>query len=312
MKWGFPVPLPGYENAVFYVWFDAVLGYIGITKEWDERKWKDYWQGKDTKLIHFLGKDNTIFHTIMWPAMLIGADLGFVLPHTIKESQFLLSNTFKFSKSNKVGLDMSNAVEIMPSDLWRFTLMYLYPENADTELSEEALTETVNTIMNDKIGNFAQRVLKLAKSNSSLIAKDIRFGGEERAAKAIEHYEDAFKKLQIRKAISAAVELAEIGNEIMSKREPWLLAKKAKDDPEVAKELSGIFSDLIAITYALAIALHPFTPRASRELLTYFGVTSDPNLKMLKDPINVDFSMEPKPLFHKIGKDELEKLRKFS
>jgi methionyl-tRNA synthetase len=312
MKWGFPVPLPGYENAVFYVWFDAVLGYIGITKEWDERKWKDYWQGKDTRLVHFLGKDNTIFHTIMWPAMLMGSDLGFVLPHTIKESQFLLSNTFKFSKSNKVGLDMSNAVDIMPSDFWRFTLMYLYPETADTELSEEALTETVNTIMNDKIGNFAQRVLKLAKSNSPLIAKDIRFGGEERAAKAIEHYDDAFSKLQIRKAISAAVELAEIGNEIMSKREPWLLAKKAKDDAEAAKELSGIFSDLIAITYALAIALHPFTPKASRELLKYFGITSDPTLGMLKDPINVDLSMEPTPLFHKIGKDEIEKLRKFS
>lgn len=312
MKWGFQVPIAGYEKAVFYVWFDAVLAYIGITKEWDAKRWRDYWQNEHTQLIHFLGKDNTLFHTIMWPAMLIGSGLGFVMPFTIKESQFLASNKFKFSKSNKVGLNMSNAIEIMPSDFWRFTLMYLYPETSDTELTEEALTETVNTIMNDKIGNFAQRVLKLAKSNSSLIAKDIKFGDEARAVRIMEKYNEAFSKLQIRKAVAAAVELAEIGNEIMSKKEPWLLVKKFKEGPEHAKEFTKIFSDLIAITYALSIALYPFTPRASRELLSYFRITSEPTLKMLEDPVNIDFSMEPKPLFHKIGKEELEKLRKFS
>lgn len=308
MSWGFKVPLAGYEKSVFYVWIDALSSYIGITKEWNEKRWRDYWQNEHTQLIHFLGKDNTLFHTIVWPGMLIGSNLGFVLPYTIKESQHLMSKKFKFSKSKGVGLNMSNAIEIMPSDMWRFLLMYMYPETADTELSEEALTETVNTIMNDKIGNFAQRVLKLAKSNSQLIEKGIRFGEETRAKKAIERYNAAFSKLQMRKAIGAAVELAEMGNEIMSKKEPWLLVKKA----EGKKEFTKIFSDLIAITYALAIALYPFTPKASRELLSYFGITSEPTLKLLDEPINIDFSLEPRPLFHKIGKEELEKLRKFS
>jgi methionyl-tRNA synthetase len=312
MKWGFQVPLAGFERAVFYVWCDAVLRYIGITKEWDARKWRDYWQNEHTQLVQFLGKDNTIFHTIMWPAMLIGSDLGFVMPYTIKESQHLTSKAFKFSKSKGVGLNMQTALEIMPPDFWRFVLAYLYPETADSELSEESLKESVNTIMNDKIGNFAQRVLKLAKSNSELIAKDIKFSDEEKAVKVMKKYDDAFAKLQIRKVMSAVVELAEIGNEIMSKKEPWLLVKKAKDDKASAKQFTRIFSDLISITYAIAIALYPITPRASVELLSYFGVKAEPTMKLLEEPINIDFSMEPKPLFHKIGKDELERLRKFS
>jgi methionyl-tRNA synthetase len=311
MKWGFQVPLAGFEKAVFYVWFDAVLGYIGITKEWDARKWRDYWQNDQTQLIQFLGKDNTIFHTLMWPAMLIGANLGFVMPHTIKESQYLNSKKFKFSKSKGVGLNMQTALDIMPSDFWRFVLAYIYPETADSELTEDCLTESVNTILNDKIGNFAQRVLKLAKTNSGLIAKDIKLGDEAKVQKIIKKYEDAFAKMQIKKAVAEVVALAELGNEIMSTKEPWLLVKKAKDNASHAREFTKIFSELIAITYALAVLIYPFTPRASRELLSYFG-KQDPNMKMLEDPVNINFSLEPKPLFHKIGKDEMEKLRKFS
>jgi methionyl-tRNA synthetase len=312
MKWGFPVPLPGYDHSVIYVWMDALIGYIGITKEWDAERWMNYWQNEETQLVHFLGKDNTVFHTIMWPAMLIGSGLNFIMPHTIKESQHLVSKTLKFSKSQGVGLDMKSALTVLPPDYWRFALMYMYPETADTEFTERALEEIVNTVMNDKIGNFVQRVLKLARSNSSLIEKDINMKKEEAVVKAFRKYESAFDKLQLKKTIGAAVELAELGNEIMSKKEPWILAKKAKESTVHANEFTRTFSTLISITYALGIMLYPFTPKASQELMSYFGITSEPNIKLLDEKINVDFSKDPKPLFQKMAEKERERLRKFS
>lgn len=305
MKWGFKVPLAGYESAVFYVWFDAVLGYIGITKEWNAQRWRDYWQNEHTQLIQFMGKDNTIFHSIMWPAMLIGSRLGFVLPYTLKISQHLNMKDVKMSKSHGVGLNMKNALEILPADYWRFILISAAPENSDTEFTKAMLEETVNTIMNDKIGNLAQRVLKLARANKELIRSDIKVSDEKQIESIMGKYNEAFENLELRKTVNAVVRLADLGNEIMSSKEPWLLVKKD------AKAFTKVFASLVAITYALSVALYPFTPRASRELLSYFGVNSEPTMKLLDEKINIDFTQEPRPIFQKILKKDLEKLDKF-
>ncbi|MCL5239666.1 MAG: methionine--tRNA ligase [Candidatus Marsarchaeota archaeon] len=312
MKWGFPVPLVGYENSVIYVWITGLIGYIGITKQWDSKRWRDYWQNEHTQLIQFLGKDNTIFHTIIWPGMAMGSRLGFILPHTIKESQFLVSKTLKFSKSHGVGLNMKTAIEILGADYWRFSLMYMYPENADSEFSERALVETVNTIMNDKIGNLAQRVLKLSKSNRSLIEEEIPSTKDPKVRRIIKEYEAAFDKLQLKKAIGAVVKLAELGNSIMSDREPWVLAKNAKSDAKAERQVREIFSELLSITYQLGILLYPFTPRASAELLSYFGIRSEPTSAMLNDKIRPKLDSDPKPIFQKITDKETESLRKYS
>lgn len=312
MKWGFQTPLAGYENTTLYVWLDAPLAYIGITKEWNSHRWMDYWQNEHTQLIQFLGKDNTLFHTIFWPAMLIGSKLGFVLPYTIKESQHLTFEGQKFSKSRNNGLWMDKALQLLPADYWRFVLMYMYPEKADTDFTEHGLVETVNTIMNDKIGNLAQRVLKLSRSNKFIIEDDISLAGEERAKKIFDKYCEAFDELQLRKAISAVVELADLGNEIMSKREPWLLAKKAREDQKSEKEAKKIFSSLLTIVYTLGVILYPFTPNASKKLLSYFRVESEPSFKLLEEKIRPNLDEDPQPLFQKITSKEIEKLRKYA
>lgn len=312
MRWGFPVPLAGYENAVIYVWITGLLGYIGITKEWNAKKWRDYWQNEHTQLIQFLGKDNTVFHTIIEPAMLIGSKLGFVLPYTIKESQFLVSKTLKFSKSHDVGLNMKTAIDILDADYWRFALMYMYPENSDSEFTERGLVEVVNTTINDKIGNLAQRVLKLSKSNKFLINENISVDGEERIKKIFGKYCDAFDSLQLKKAIGAVVELADLGNGIMSKREPWILAKKARDDAKSEKEARKIFSSLLATIYTLGVLLYPFTPKASAKLLSYFGVSTEPSFKLLEEKIKPNLEEEPQPLFQKMTSKEIEKLKKYA
>ncbi len=311
MKWGFPVPLIGYENSVIYVWITGLIGYIGITKEWDSKRWRDYWQNEHTQLIQFLGKDNTIFHTIIWPGMAIGSRLGFIMPHTIKESQFLVSETVKFSKSHGVGLNMSAALEILEADYWRFALMHMYPENADSEFTERGLVETVNVIMNDKIGNLAQRVLKLSKSNRFLVEGDISVD-DAAVKKIIKDYCDAFDNMQLKKAIGTVVRLADLGNGIMSKKEPWMLAKKAKDDAKAERQSKKIFSELLAITYAMGILLYPFAPKVSAELLSYFGIDTEPTLEMLNNKVKPNLDEEPKPIFQKMTNKEIEKLKKYA
>ncbi len=312
MKWGFPVPLPGYGDSVIYVWITGLIGYIGITKEWDERKWRDYWQNEHTKLIQFLGKDNTIFHTIIWPGMAIGSKLDFILPYTIKESQFLVSKTLKFSKSQGVGLNMKSALEVLDPEYWRFALMYMYPESADSEFTEKGLVDAVNTIMNDKIGNLAQRVLKLSQSNKFVVEGGISLADNERAMMIVDKYNKSFDKLELRKAVGAVVELADLGNEIMSKKEPWMMVKKAKEDAKVEKETKKTFSELISIVYALGILLYPFTPKASSKLLGHFGISSEPKLELLGNKINIDLEKEPRPIFQKMTSKEINKLRSFS
>ncbi|MGI0135071.1 MAG: class I tRNA ligase family protein, partial [Candidatus Micrarchaeaceae archaeon] len=178
MKWGIPVNRKGFEDNVFYVWYDGLSGYIGITKEWSAKKWKEYWLSEETRLVHFMGKDNIEFHTTMWPAMLIGSKMGFVLPTTIRASEHLISKKIKFSKSRGVGLDLNTALHIMPSDYWRFALMHMYPETADTEFTKELLVETVNKLMNDKIGNLIHRVLTISKNNQDMFDATFRISAE--------------------------------------------------------------------------------------------------------------------------------------
>ncbi len=312
MKWGFPVPLSGYENSVIYVWITGLIGYIGITKEWDSKKWREYWQNEHTLLIQFMGKDNTIFHTIIWPGMLIGSKLGFILPHTIKESQFLTSKTLKFSKSHGVGLDLKTALEVMGADYWRFALMHMYPETADSEFNEQTLVDVVNSVLNDKIGNFVQRTLKLAVANKRLVEKGTVPSAEKRVRVEMERYVASFEELRLKKTVAAVVSLAEQGNRIMSEKEPWLLAKSAKTDAKAAKKASEIFSSLLAITYALGVMLYPFTPEASRKLLAHFKVVAEPALGLLDNAIELDTGKEPKPLFEKLTLKDLEKLRKYT
>ncbi len=307
MNWGFQVPLKGFEDRVFYVWFDAVIGYIGITREWDERRWLHYWKG-DARLVHFLGKDNIEFHTLMWPGIIIGSDMGYVLPATIKASEYLVSKTVKFSKSRGVGLNLETALDIMGSDYWRFALMYLYPETSDTEFSIELLEEVVNTIMNDKIGNFIQRVVKFSIANKDAIGGEPEKRHSDEAARILSAYTEGFEKVNLREALRQVVEMAGLGNAIMSNSRPWEMAK----NQDKAKELGSVLNTLIEISYYLSIMLWPFAPDASVQALGYFGIEGDPTFKLLDKDISLDFDAFPEPIFKKIGNGEIEKLKLMS
>ncbi len=302
MKWGFPVNKDGFQNQVFYVWFDAVLGYIGITKEWDKEKWKDYWLG-NAKLVQFMGKDNIEFHTIMFPAMLIGARKGYTMPAVIKASEYLTSKTLKFSKSNGVGLNLEKAIEIMDADYWRFVLMYLYPESSDTAFSIPIMKEVVNSIMNGKIGNLVNRVMVLIK-RSGMPANAYK-KGKYPIESIHEKYIEYFEKINIKAALQQVIAMAELGNQIMSSEEPWKINDKAR--------LSEVLSALSKVVYSCAIMLWPFTPAAAKSILAYYGIKEDPKLEQLNElpALEIDQYSEIKPIFKRMDEEQVKELRMF-
>ena len=316
MRWGFKVPVEGYENSVIYVWFDAVIGYIGITKEFGESYVKEYWKGQGTKLIQFMGKDNIEFHTIMFPAILLGSDKGYILPYTIKASEYLTSRSVKFSKSQGVGLNIEVALQILSADYWRFTLMSLYPETADTEFSIESLKDIVNSVMNDKIGNLVNRVLVIAKNNAHLISNDggtieIKDAAYSDISEIISSYNVNFDSLNIREALRDATALAALGNEIMSNAEPWSLAKKAATDAKIKADFSAIVKKLLRIVFDLGVLLYPFTPFASSKILGYFGIEGAPTFSLLNSTATLNTGKQVEIIFSKITEKEMEQLKKF-
>jgi methionyl-tRNA synthetase len=296
-KWGFSVPKKGYEDQNIYVWFDALIGYIGITKEWNEKRWEEYWKGDNNRIIHFMGKDNIEFHTLVWPGILIGSGINFTMPTTIRASEYLLSRGLKFSKSKGSGIDMEEAIHILPADYWRFILMYLYPETADTDFSDSLAVQIINGVMNDNLGNFINRVMKFTKENSKLLKFDCRLPAEIEAIEQVfEKYTKCFGSFALREALQSIVELSSLGNSLIGNQKPWLRIKDAKNHAELSSELS----DLLSIVYSLGVLLWPFTPKKSAELLSYFGIEIEPDFEMLRRKPVFNAEKEVLPLFEKI------------
>lgn len=312
MDFGFPFPLKGFEEKKVYVWFDAVIGYIGITREWSEEKWQGYWKDKDTKLVQFMGKDNIEFHTMMWPGILIGANEGYVLPHTIMAYEYLNAKGVKFSKSRGVGLNMQNALGIMPADYWRFALTHMLPETADSEFTIAGFAEIVNKIMNDKIGNLVNRVLTLAKSNEALLGREPEGTRSQDVEAQIGSYMKNFESIRMREALHNIVRIAEIGNELMSTEEPWALAKKAPESEEAMERFRATMASLIGTVHALGVLLYPFTPKASAKVLSYFPYDKEPTFDLLSGPAKLSHDKAIEPIFSKISEEGIRKMERFS
>ncbi|MGC8652135.1 MAG: methionine--tRNA ligase [Candidatus Micrarchaeia archaeon] len=308
LKFGFKVPYKGFEDKVFYVWFDALIGYIGITRAWSDA-WSRYWKDKDTMLIQFMGKDNIEFHTLMWPGILIGSNLGFTLPHTIMAYEYLLSKGIKFSKSRGIGLNLESAIGIAHPDYWRFALAMLLPETADTEFSVERFAEIVDNDMNNNIGNFAHRVLSLAKSidvEKPSFADERSTELSKKVSGLVEAYEEHFEKIQIREALHDVLEMAMLGNAYISAMEPWKQGGAGQHD-----KLNEIVYTALDVVYRMAMLLYPFVPRASAALLEVFGYREDPSLAHAKEGLSGSININKgliKPIFSKLSEEQIRQL----
>ena len=181
LKWGFPVPKKGFEDKVFYVWFDAPIGYLGITKQWadekpGERNWKDWWlDAKDVYYVQFMGKDNVPFHSISFPATLLGTGENWTKVDYLKGMSYLTFEGGKFSKSEQRGVFAEDAVKEFPADYWRYWLISNAPEASDSSFTFDLFAGVVNKDLNGVLGNFVSRVMKMTASK---IGAEVPAGGK--------------------------------------------------------------------------------------------------------------------------------------
>ena len=266
LKWGFPVNKAGYEDKVFYVWFDAPIGYIGITKQWsdekpEERNWKDWWYGaKDVRHVEFMGKDNVPYHAITFPATLLGTGEPWTQVDYLKGFSYLTYEGGKFSKSEQRGIFAEDAVKEFPADYWRYWLMSNVPESSDSSFTFDLFAGVVNKDLNGVLGNFVSRVLKMT---SSKIGNEVPAGGEltavenELIANLQQHTDDYFKymnELEFRKALNELRAIWVEGNNYISVSEPWTVIKT---DAERAAAILRVCINLIRIFAILTAPIMP-------------------------------------------------------
>jgi methionyl-tRNA synthetase len=224
-----------------------------------------------------------------------------------------MSKEVKFSKSAGVGLNLTEALTVMDADYWRFVLMYLYPENADAEFSIEQTAEIVNKLINGKIGNLIHRVLTIVSSNRESIGANPKLAGAyaEKANGIVAQYVECFERIRLREALNSILELADLGNMIMSQEEPWALAKR--DDKESRAKFKEVMEGLLVIIHQMSIMLWPFTPKASERALGYLGSGGkQPDFAALfraqEKGIRPKIAKDFKPLFSRLTDEQMAKL----
>ena len=288
LKWGFPVNKAGFENKVFYVWFDAPIGYIGITKQWadekpTERDWKEWWlDAKDVRYVEFMGKDNVPYHSITFPATLLGTGENWTKVDYLKGFSYLTFEGGKFSKSEHRGVFAEDAVAEFPADYWRYWLMANAPEASDASFTFDSFVGTINKDLNGVLGNFAQRVMKMTASKLGSVVPE---GGElvpedkEMIAAIQSRVKDYFKYMDAMEFRKAVAELRAIwveGNNYITKTEPWQVIK---EDATRAATILRLCLNLVRI-YAILSA--PLMPDTSAKMLAKFGLKPE-DMPTLKD-----------------------------
>ncbi|NOZ59299.1 MAG: methionine--tRNA ligase [Euryarchaeota archaeon] len=316
LEWGVKVPLEGYEDKVFYVWFDAPIGYISSTKEWAElnrkpQAWEPYWKG-EAKIFHFIGKDNIPFHTIFWPGMLL-ANGEYALPYRVAGLQYLNYEGDKISKSRGWGIFCENLPKAqLSSDVWRFYLTLIIPETSDTEWKWREFQERVNRELVGNLGNFIYRTLSFIHRYFSGEVPRAELGEEDRrtleeSRRVAQEYRSLLWDVRLRDGLRKVLELSDIGNAYFQAQEPW---RKVKEEPERARAALYVCANLC---YDLAILMSPFLPKSAAEVArllgTNLGNLEDVGREKIKPGTKI---LKPKPLFPKLGDADIERLRRIT
>ncbi|PKD44795.1 methionine--tRNA ligase [Rhodohalobacter barkolensis] len=276
LTWGVPVPLPEGEGKVLYVWFDAPIGYISATKEWADEKgdpelWKTYWQDEETSLIHFIGKDNIVFHCIMFPAMLMQHG-EFVLPENVPANEFLNLEGRKLSTSKGWAVWLEEYLDKFEPDLLRYVLGTTLPEAKDSDFSWKDFQNRINGELADILGNFVFRTVSFTERFFDGSVPELSNPTELdlNTLKEIENQkqkiEEAYNSFKFREAIAETMNLARIGNRYFTETEPW---KTRKENPEACGNTLNV---CVQISAALSVLFHPVLPAKMARLRGQLGV----------------------------------------
>ncbi len=272
LDWGVPVPVENAEGKVLYVWFDAPIGYISATKE-HTADWEKYWKDKDTKMVHFIGKDNIVFHCIIFPAML-KAEGSYILPENVPANEFLNLENDKISTSRNWAVWLHEYLEEFKDkqDVLRYVLTANAPETKDNDFTWKDFQARNNNELVAILGNFVNRALVLTNKyyEGKVPQKNTITAEDEEIIKQIpelkQKVEKSLENYRFREALKEAMNLARLGNKYLADTEPW---KLIKTDPERVKTIMGISLD---ITAALTIILEPFLPFSTEKIRNFLNI----------------------------------------
>ena len=322
LDWGIPVPVKGAEGKVLYVWFDAPIGYISSTKEWAKRTgkdWEPYWKSNDTKLVHFIGKDNIVFHCIIFPAML-KAEGSYILPDNVPANEFLNLEGEKISTSKNWAVWLHEYLEDFPNkqDVLRYALTANAPETKDNDFTWKDFQARNNNELVAIFGNFINRVAVLTqKYYQGVVPQAHTFtDADENALEQLQQFPavigNAIERYRFREASQELMNLARLGNKYLADAEPWILIKTD------AKRVETIMFVALQIVAGLAVLVAPFLPFTSvklkkllninpaklgdSEFITWNGIAENQELLKTGHQIGV-----PELLFDKIEDEAVQK-----
>jgi len=327
LDWGINVPLPEGLGKVLYVWFDAPIGYISATKQWaidNNKDWKPYWYDKETKLVHFVGKDNIVFHCIIFPVML--KLHGNILPDNVPANEFLNLEGDKMSTSRNWKLDMRDYINDFVKkengggqcvDMLRYYLTQIAPETKDSEFTWKGFQDAVNSELVSIFGNFINRTWvlmhKLCNSKVPRLHSDVLDENDKAITNEIESSKNKIESLleqyKFRDALYEVIDLSRKGNQYMQKKEPWIVAKQLEQNPDAQKSIDNTIHLCLQLTANLAIYINPFLPNTAKTMLHMMKVVDKmldwENAGKLK-LLSVGYSLrEPQLLFRKIEDTEI-------
>ncbi len=327
LDWGVKVPLAGADGKVLYVWFDAPIGYISATKQWalnTGNDWKPYWEDKDTKLVHFIGKDNIVFHCIIFPVML--KLHGNILPTDVPANEFMNLEGDKMSTSRNWKLDMQDYITDFinkengggqMADALRYYLTQIAPETKDSEFMWKGFQDAINSELVSVYGNFINRSLVLMhklcngkvppyhaaiEDSEDIAVKEAIAATAKKVGELIEGY-------RFREALFEVIALARIGNGYMQKKEPWIVAKQVAENPAAQQQIDNCLHLCLQLTANLAILAQPFLPFTAKKICHLLKVVDKildwENAGSLK-LLSVGYTLRaPELLFRKIEDEEI-------
>ncbi|MDJ0836688.1 MAG: methionine--tRNA ligase [Acidobacteriota bacterium] len=314
LKWGVPVPKQGFEGKVFYVWYDAPIGYISITAHHFDN-WRDWWQKPDeVDLYQFMAKDNIPFHTIMFPASLIGSGRPWTLLHHINSTEYLNYEDTKFSKSRGIGVFGHDVRETgIHTDLWRFYLLLVRPENNDSAFNWAEFFERVNSDFLNNIGNLVNRTLVFLHKNFEGRIRDLPLPEEHQGfvtqvRAQLDKATAVLEEVKLRDGLREVLAAGAIGNKFFQDMKPW---EKVKGDETDVAHAHATVSVLAYLVRSLAVALEPYMPATSARILGFLQLEDQTWEQVGRfEGLDGHAIRKPEILYPKMDPKFAEKLRK--
>jgi len=311
LEWGVHVPLQGWEHKVFYVWFDAPIGYISITQEYGDltgASWEEWWKNpEEVNLYQFMGKDNIPFHTVIFPATLMGTKEGYTLLHQISVNEYITYEGGPFSKSRGIGIFCDDAIASgVPPDVWRYYLFINRPEKQDTHFYWEDLQEKTNAELVGNLGNFVYRTLRFAHqyldgviTSEELTPEDEAFLKE--VSNQVEAAEQSLEACELKTALKQIMSICRMGNQYFQEHEPW----KQKD---TQKKTIYVCGNLVA---KLSILLEPYIPVTAQKMWNQLNMKEKRTWGLAKTlPVSDTTISEPEILFSPLEDEFIQEMKK--